>query len=145
MGASSAEIDQEIRETRRELDQKLEVLERRAASGARTYGRIAAGVAAGVIVVAVGVVLYRRRRKRAVVKQLHQVLFQKVRDLPDDVTSRLRRRLPIKIVVTDKAHEESGSKAWAGIAEKVAPTVIGSATGALLARFRTPAGQPTSD
>src|SRR6266850_5559505 len=114
MGASSAEIDQEIKETRRELDQKLEVLEKRAASGARMYGRIAAGVAAGVVLVAVGVVLYRRRRKRTVVKQLHQVLFQKVRDLPDDVTSRLRRRLPIKIVVTDKAHEESGSKAWAG-------------------------------
>jgi len=35
MGASSAEIDQEIKDTRRELDEKLGILERRAASGAR--------------------------------------------------------------------------------------------------------------
>ena len=45
MGASSAEIDQEIKDTRGELDKNLEVLERRAARGARVYGLVAAGVA----------------------------------------------------------------------------------------------------
>src|SRR5439155_17602685 len=67
MGASSAEIDRQIRETRGQLDEKLALLEKRAASGARRYGRIAAGVAAGVAAIAIGVVLYRRRRQRSVV------------------------------------------------------------------------------
>ena len=136
MGASSAEIDQEIRETRSELDQKLDVLERRAKASARVYGRVAAGVAVGVLAVAIGVVIYRRRRDRAFAKQLHHVLFESVRDLPEKVTSRLKYKLPIKVVVTDNAHEESASNAWVSIAQKIAPTVVGSAAGAVVARLR---------
>ena len=95
MGASSAEIDQEIRDTRSELDGKLGVLERRAASGARRYGRYAAGVAVGILAVGIGVVIYRRRRDRALVKQLYEALFETIRDLPQEVNSRLKEKLPI--------------------------------------------------
>ncbi len=95
MGALSAEIDQEIRETRGELDEKLGILERRAASGARVYGRVAAGVAVGVLAVVLGLVIYRRRRDRKVVNQLHEALID-ARDLPADMISRPKARLPIK-------------------------------------------------
>ena len=141
MGASSAEIDQEIKDTRRELDQKLGVLEQRAASGARKYGRYAAGVAAGIVVVGIGVVIYRWRRERALVRQLHQVVFETIRDLPEEVTSRLKEKLPIKVVVSDRAHEEGTSNPWMDLAQKIAPTVVGSAAGAAVARMRgTPPG-----
>jgi hypothetical protein len=134
MGASSDQIDQQIRETRGELNQRLEVLELRAASGARRYGRVAAGVAVGILAVAVGVIAYRRHRRQTAVKQLHDMLFESVRDLPNDRASRLKRRLPIKVVVTDRAHEEATPSLWAGIAGKVAPAVAGSAAGAIMSR-----------
>ena len=136
MGASSAEIDQEIRDTRNELDQKLSVLERRAASGARRYGRYAAGVTVGILAVTVGVVLYRRRRDRAIVRQLHQVLFETIRDLPEEVTSRLKKKLPVRVVVTGRDSDESSPNPWMSLVQRVAPTVVGSAAGAAFARMR---------
>jgi hypothetical protein len=136
LGASSAEIDQQRRETRSELDQTLGVLEHRAAAGARRYGLMAAGVAVGLIAVAAGVLVYRQRRQRTLVKQLHEVLFETVRDLPDEVTSRLRRRLPIKVVVTSRANEEGAASRWAGMAQKMAPAVVGPAAGAIFSRLR---------
>ena len=135
MGASSAEIDQEIKDTRRELDEKLGILERRAASGARVYGRVAAVVAVGVVVVVLGVVIYRRRRDRKMVRQLHEALID-IRNLPADVISRLKDKLPIKVVVTDRAHDESAPNAWVSLAQKIAPTVVGSAAGAVASRMR---------
>ena len=144
MGASSAEIDQEIRDTRGELDAKLVILERRAASGARVYGRVAAGVAVGVLAVVVGAVIYRRRRDRKLVNQLHDAIDD-MRDLPADVISRLKARLPIKIVVTDRANEASTPNGWVGLAQKIAPTVVGSAAGAVASRMRgTPSGTRAS-
>ena len=135
MGASSAEIDQEIKDTRRELDEKLGILERRAASGARVYGRVAAVVAVGVVAVVLGVVIYRRRRDRKMVRQLHEALID-IRNLPADVISRLKDKLPIKVVVTDRAHDESAPNAWVSLAQKIAPTVVGSAAGAVASRMR---------
>jgi hypothetical protein len=136
MGASSAEIDQEIRDARGELDQTLQVLERRAARGARVYGRIAAGVAVGVAVAVVSVVVYRRRRQKKAVNQLHRVLSD-VRDMPGGLTSKLRKKLPIKVVIANR-DDDAGDrgKAWTTIASKVAPTLVGSATGAVMTRLR---------
>jgi mannitol-specific phosphotransferase system IIBC component len=133
MGTSSDEIDKEIRETRTQLDQKLRILQQRAASGARRYRRVVAGVAAGMVAVAIAAIVYKRRRQHAAVKQLPGVLFQSVRNLPDEVTSRLKRQLPIKVVVTDKVHEER-SQRW-NIALKILPSVAGAATGALVSRM----------
>ena len=95
MGASSAEIDQEIRNTRGQLDETLADLERRAAKGARIYGRVAAGMAVGVAAVVVGVLVYRRHRQKSVAKQLHRVLLDSVRDLPEEVINKLKKNLPI--------------------------------------------------
>lgn len=144
MGASSDEIDRKIRETRSQLDQDLGILEQRVVSGARRYGRIAAGVGVGLAAVVIGAVAYRRYRRRAVVKQLREVLLQSIRDLPDDVTSRLKGRLPIKVVVTDQANEENTPSAWANIARKVAPAVVGSAAGAVVSRVVHGTSQPAT-
>jgi len=136
MGASSAEIDQEIKAARGEIDETLGVLERRAARGARVYGRVAAGVLVGAAVVVVGVIVYRRRQQRNVAKRLHHVLFESVRDLPKEMRSKLKKRLPIKVVITDKDDAGGEGSAWNGIAAKIAPTLVGSATGAVMARLR---------
>ena len=138
MGDSSAEIDQEIRETRDELDRQLTVLERRAASGARKYGLMAAGIAVGVLAVAAGVVLYRRRRQTPVMR-LH-TMVRSARRLPQ----RAMERLPIRVVVTDRAGDERSPGTLASIAQRVAPAVAGSATGAILARFGRPASHDSS-
>jgi hypothetical protein len=146
MGASSDQIDQQIRETRSELDEKLTVLELRAKSSARRYGRVAAGVAVGVLAVAVGAMAYRRYRRRTVVKQLHDVLIQSiesVREMPDGLASRLKRRIPIKVVVTDRARAESTPNPWTNIAGKIAPAVVGSAAGAVVSRVMR--GTPPDD
>ena len=136
MGASSAEIDQEIRDVRGELGETLGVLEGRAARGALLYGRVVAGVAVGVAVVVVGVVVYRRRRQKNVARQLHRVIFETVRDLPHEMTSKLKKKLPIKVTITNQDDDGSGGNAWTSIAAKIAPTLVGSATGAVMARLR---------
>lgn len=138
MGASSAELDQEIRETRGELGRQLTVLERRAASGARKYGLMAAGLAVGVLAVAAGVVLYRRSRRTPITR------LQKMVRSAGRLPGRARERLPITIVVTDRAREERAPGTLASIAQKVAPAVAGSATGAVLARFGRPAPSDSS-
>jgi hypothetical protein len=135
MGASSAEIDQEIRETRGELEKKLDILERRAGSSARVYGRVAAGVAVGALAVVLGIVIYRRHRDGKLVNRLHDALVD-MRDLPADVILRLKDQLPIKVVVTDKAHDQSAPNAWVTLAQKIAPALVGSAAGAVASRMR---------
>ena len=128
MGDSSDEIDRQIRETRARLDEEPEVLEERVEFSARQYWRVAAGVGVGLAVVVIGVMVYRRARKRSLVRRLRDVLIESVRDLPDEVTSRLdevtsrlKDRFPIGVVVTDRAHEASDlASAWAGMAGKVA-------------------------
>ena len=144
MGASSVEIERQIRETRGRLDEELRVLEQRAAASARRFGRVAAGVGVGLGAVVVGVMVYRRYRQRERVKGLHRALLQSFRDLPEELTSRLKRRLPLKVVVTDRAQEESASGAWAGVARKVAPTIVGSAAAAIASRIanRAPRDRP---
>ena len=136
MGASSAEIDQEIRATRGRLDETLEVLERRAARGARVYGRVAAGLAVGVAAVVVGVVVYRRRKQTSVARQLHRVLFDSIRDLPEDVKNKLKKNLPVTVVIGERADDSRSANPWSALAAKVGPTLVGSATGALMARLR---------
>jgi hypothetical protein len=128
MGDSSDEIDRQTRETRARLDQELEVLEEHAESSERQYWRVAAGVGVGLAAVVIGVMIYRRARRRSLVKQVRDVLFESVRDLPDEVTSRLdevtsrlKDRFPNRDAVMDRAHEAGDlASAWAGMAGKVA-------------------------
>ncbi len=66
MGASSDEIERQIKETREHIDENLGVLEHRAASNAQScYGKIAAVVVVRSVAVAgaVGVLIYRRMNR----------------------------------------------------------------------------------
>jgi hypothetical protein len=80
--------------------------------------------------------IYRRRQQKKLGKRLHQVLFESVRELPEEMTSKLKKRLPIKVLITDQADDGGEGSAWNGIAAKIAPTLVGSATGAVMARLR---------
>ncbi len=65
MGPSAAEIDQQIKETRQQLDANLGLLEARAARKARQVARIAGAVAVGVAATAgIGFFIYRMRQHR---------------------------------------------------------------------------------
>ena len=146
MGASTDEIDRQIDETRDHIDQNLGVLERRAASNAVRYGRVAAVVLGVVAVAGAGVLVYRRinrpsRRERlqAMLVEALKDLPDTLRDLPDEVTSRLKKPLPsIKVVVNKKdGSKEPGTVE--GIVRKVVPAVVTTASGALIGRFVRPA------
>lgn len=141
MGASSAEIGQAIRATRGELDETLGVLEQRAARRVRSYGKVAAGLAVGLAAVIVGVVVYRRHTQKSVAMQVHRMLFDSIRDLPEDVKNKVKTKLPITVVIGERADESGAANPWSAIAAKVGPTLVGSAAGAVMARLRgTPDG-----
>jgi len=142
MGASADEIDRQISETRDQIDQNLGVLEKRAASNAMRYGRIAAVVLGVVTVAGVGVLVYRRMNRPSRREQLQGMLLEvlkdlpdSLRDLPDEVTSRLKKPLPsVKVVVNgEEAGQEPGM--LESVVRKVAPAVVGTASTALIERF----------
>lgn len=145
MGASADEIDRQIKETRDHMDKNLGVLEQRAASKAARYGRIVA-VAIGVAALAgAGIVIYRRMNQPSRREQLERMLIQAlkdlpdtVRDLPDEVTNRLKKPLPSVKVVVNGEDQARGPGTLEGIVRKVAPAVVGTASTALIDRFTRP-------
>ncbi len=64
MGASADEIDRQISSTRDHIDANLDVLERRATSGAKRAGVIAlAGLVAGLAIAGAAFLVYRKVRR----------------------------------------------------------------------------------
>jgi hypothetical protein len=146
MGAAADEIDRQIKQTRDHIDENLGVLERRAASKAMRYGRIAVVVIGVVAVAGTGLLIYRRVNRPSRREQLQSMLIEALKDLPDslrelpdEVTSRLKRPLPsIKVVVNGEGEAKEPGM-LKGIVRKVAPTVVGTASTALIGRFTRPA------
>ena len=139
MGASANEIDREISETRAGLDEKLNVLEKRAASGARRVGIMAAiGLAAGLAVAGAAFLVYRRVRRPSLTDRLQDFLPDALTGLPDEVRSRLRSG-PIKVVIT-QGDDAAEPGTWESIGRKVAPTLVSTALGGVMSRVlgRTP-------
>ena len=138
MGASSAEIDQQIKETRQHLDENLDVLERRAVSGAKRIARIGAAVGVGLAATA-GVVLavYALRRRRSVAARLRDAVPGSIRDLPRGLSKKLRRRPAVKVVFAGD-EQSSESPAWRSIAQKVVSTLAVSAATAISSRLLRP-------
>jgi len=75
MGVTADEIDRQINETRDHIDENLGVLERRAASNAIRYGRVAAMVLGVVAVAGAGVLIYRRINRPSRREQLQGKLI----------------------------------------------------------------------
>jgi hypothetical protein len=146
MGAAADEIERQISETRDHIDENLGVLERRAASNAMRYARIAAVVLGVVAVVGAGALIYRRINRPSRRDQMQRMLIQalkdfpdSLRDLPDEVKARFKKPLPsIKVVVN--GNEDSKEPGTAeSILRKIAPAVVSTASGALIDRFVRPA------
>jgi hypothetical protein len=141
MGAAADKIDRQIKETREHMDKNLGTLERRAASNAVRYGRIAV-VALGVVAVGgTGVLIYRWRRRPSRTEQVRSMVLEILKDLPDslrdlpgEVTARLKRPLPSIKVVVNGEEEEREPRKFEGIVRKVRPALV-SASGALIERF----------
>lgn len=143
MGDSSAEIDQQIKETRQHLEANLGVLESRTVSGARRAVRIAALVGIGLAATAgVALVVYAVRRRRSVAARLHDVVPGSIRDLPRGLSKKLKRPRAVKVVIADDA-QSSDSRAWRAIAEKVATTLAMSAATAISSRILRPRQRTT--
>lgn len=144
MGASADEIDRQINETRDHIDQNLGVLEKRAATNAMRYGRIAAVVLGVVSVAGVGVLIYRRMNRPSRREQLRSMVLEalrelpgSLRDLPDEVTSRLKKPLPsAKVVVNGDEAREPGT--LESVVRRGAPALVGTASTALIERFTRP-------
>jgi hypothetical protein len=145
MGASADEIDRQIIETRDHIDQNLGLLEKRAASNAMRYGRIAAVVVGVVMVAGAGVLIYRRMNRPSRKERLQTILIEALRglpgslhDLPDEVTARLKKPLPsVKVVVNSEGTaKEPGT--FESVVRRVAPAVVGTASTAFIERFTRP-------
>jgi hypothetical protein len=147
MGDSADEIDRQISSTRHQIDANLEVLESRAAAGAKRAGvMIAAGVAAGLAIGGVAYLVYRKVRRPSLAGRMHDVLPQALADLPDEI----RRRLPdppFRVVITSGSDAEARPRAWESIGRRIAPTVVSSAVSAVMASAlkRRSASQITSE
>jgi hypothetical protein len=142
MGAAADEIDRQIKETREHIDANLGTLERRAATKATRYGRIAAVVLGMAVVAGSGVLIYRRLRHPSRTEQLRSTVLQVLKDLPDslrdlpgEVSTRLKRPLPsIKVEVNGEGDSRRPGT-LEGIVRKIAPAVVTTASSALIDRF----------
>ena len=142
MGAAADQIDRQIKETREHMDENLGTLERRAASNATRYGRIAAVVLGVAFVAGSGVLIYRRMRRPSRTEQLRSTVLEILKDLPDslrdlpgEVTTRLKKPLPTIKVEVNGERDARERRTFTGIVRKVAPAVMTTASSALIDRF----------
>jgi hypothetical protein len=94
MGASAREIEQQIKETRERMDENLNTLENRAASGAVRYGKIAAAAVGAAVVAGVGFLILRRMRRPALKARVARISPDSFRELGGALASRLRKPFP---------------------------------------------------
>lgn len=104
MGASSPEIEQQIKETRQHLDDNLDVLERRAFSGAKRLARIGVAVGVGLAATA-GVVLavYTLKRRRSLAAKVRDAVPGSIRRLPRRFSVKLKMRPAVKALAVSAA------------------------------------------
>jgi hypothetical protein len=142
MGPSSDEIDRQRKETRERIDEDFGALDQRDESNAMRYGRIAAVVVGVAVVAGVGWLIYRRINRPTRRERLQSLLIEALKDLPDslrelpdEVATRIKKPMPsIKVFVNgkDEAKEPGPLKS---IMRRVGPAVVGTASGALIGRF----------
>jgi transposase len=149
MGNEADEVERQIKETRDQMDENLGELEQRTASNAMHYGRIAVVVLGVAAVAGVGVLIYRRINRPTRREQLRRMLIETLKDLPDslrdlpeEVTDRLKKSLPSVTVVVNRDDAARGLGTLERIVRRVAPAVAGTASNALINRFRTAPERP---
>jgi len=140
MGASTREIERQIKETRERMDDNLNDLEGRAASSAVRYGRVAAIVVAAIAIGGAGFLIYRRMHRPTLKDRLDGLSIESLRELAEELSGRLKERLPsVTVTVNDKSPREPGTVE--SIVRKIAPALVGTASTALLERVVRPPRQ----
>lgn len=136
MGASSREIEQEIKQTRERMDENLGVLETRAATGWQRYRKVAAIVAGVALSVGVGLIVWRRTRPPARRDRLDRLSPQALRRLTDEVSARLKKSRPTVSVTVSEKDGEPGT--LASVLRNVTPALVGTAATGLVERLARP-------
>jgi hypothetical protein len=137
MGASTDQIDRQIKETRERMDENLGTLEERAANNAVRYGKIAAIVVAAALAGGAAFLIVRRLRKPTLGQRLQGMSPDAMRELAGELRSRIkdaRKSMPsVTVTVNDKEKAEPGT--LESIVRKVAPAVIGTASTAVVEKL----------
>jgi hypothetical protein len=77
---------------RKELEQKLTVMETKARVLAKRHGRLAAGLALGAAAVfGVGLMVYRRSQRKSVVRRMRSSIPDAAWDLPEELIAQLKK------------------------------------------------------
>jgi hypothetical protein len=79
---------------RQEIEQKLAVLETKAKMLAQRHGRLAAGIVlTAAAAFGLGMMFYRRRQNKSVMRRMQRAIPGSVWDLPDEVVAQLKKPL----------------------------------------------------
>jgi hypothetical protein len=138
MGASSREIEQQMKQTRERMDENLGVLETRAANGWQRYGRIAAIVAGLALSAGVGLIVWRKMRRPTLKDRLDRLSPEALRRLADEVSARLKKPLPTVSVTVSEKDGEPGM--LENVLRNVTPALVGTAATGLVERLARPRG-----
>jgi hypothetical protein len=142
MGASAREIEQQIKETRERMDQNLNTLENRAASGAVRYGKIAAAAVGVAVVAGVGFLILRRMRRPTLKARVARISPDSLRELGGALGSRLSKPLPtVRLTVSEQSPKP---RRLQSIARMVGPALVGTASTAIVERVARPTGDSGS-
>jgi hypothetical protein len=115
------------------MDDNLTRLEGDAASKAVRYARIAAIGVAVLALAGVGLLIYRRTRKPSLRERLDEISLDRLRTL----MSQLKEEMPaLTLRINEKAEREPGT--MESIIRRVAPTIVATASTALLERVTRP-------
>ena len=137
MGASTREIERQIKDTRERMDDNLTRLEGQAASGAARAGKIAAVVGVAVAAGVAGYLIYRRMHRPSWRDRLDDLSLDSLRELAQDVSQRIKDGMPsVTVRVNEKTEREPGTAE--AILRRVAPAIVGTASTALLSRVAAP-------
>jgi hypothetical protein len=95
MRAMSDEVERPDMSTRRqEIEQKLAVIETKARALAQRHGRLAAGIAlTASAAFGLGMMVYRRRQQKSMVRRVQSAIPGTVWDLPEEIVAQLKKPL----------------------------------------------------
>jgi hypothetical protein len=79
---------------RQEVEEKLAHLETKARALAQRHGRLAVGVAlTAAVAFGLGMLVYRRRQSRSVMRRMQAAIPEAVWDLPEEIVAQIKKPL----------------------------------------------------
>ncbi|MDQ6879618.1 MAG: hypothetical protein M3082_18350 [Candidatus Dormibacteraeota bacterium] len=91
---SDEELDRSSVSTREQVERKAAELEMKARALAQRHGRLAAGLALGAVAAfGLGMMVYRRRQRKSMVRRVQNAIPDMVWDLPEELVAQLKTQL----------------------------------------------------